>query len=368
LCIDVPVAANITIHMASRDIVVVGASSGGLTAVMQLLGGLPRDVPAAIFVVIHSSRDNPGILPKLLEKAGNLPAAHAVSGEAIRHGHVYVPPPDRHLLLDRSGVVLSRGPREHRFRPAVDPLFRSAARAFGPRVVGVVLSGDMGDGTDGLRVIKHEGGVAVVQRADDAAFPDMPLSALSQVDVDHVEPASRLGELVDRLARESVVDQGPAVSSVKVRRAGNRNQRGAPLEPPSPFTCPECDGALWERADGDALAYCCHVGHRFSVRSLLEGQAEQIETALWSAVRALEDQATLRRRLAERFGGRARKHLGEGFAEEAREAEMRADTLRRLLLGATTPQPALSAVAKVSRARKARSVGEPNARMRRSSR
>src|SRR5262245_2643720 len=320
-----------------RDVVVLGGSAGGLPAVRQLLEGIPEDTPAAIFLVIHSSRTNPSILPSVLWKAGRPPVAYARDGEQIRPGRIYVAPPDRHLLLDRSGIILDRGPREHRFRPAVDPLFRTAARAFGPRVIGVVLSGNLGDGTDGLRVIKQEGGLALVQEPEDAAYPGMPLSALSQVEVDHVEPAARLGTLIDRLTRETVMDETPSHPSGTVARQPKRNQRGAPNAPPSPFTCPECGGALWERAEGDALNYRCHVGHRFSISSLLDGQSEQIETALWSAVRALEDHAALRRRLAEKYKGSLDVLLGENFAEDAREAELRADALRRLLVGRAAP-------------------------------
>jgi len=303
----------------------------------DLLAGIAEDTPAAIFLVIHSSRTNPCILPSVLWKAGCPPVAYATHGEAIRPGRVYVAPPDRHLLLDRSGIILDRGPREHRFRPAVDPLFRTAARAFGPRLIGVVLSGNLGDGTDGLRVIKQEGGLALVQQPEDAAYPSMPLSALSQVEVDYVEPAARLGTLIDRLTRETVMDEMPPEPSGKALPQPKRNQRGAPNEPPSPFTCPECGGALWERAHADELNYRCHVGHRFSISSLLDGQSEQIETALWSAVRALEDHAALRRRLAERYEGQLDVLLGANFAEDAREAESRADAIRRLLVGRGVP-------------------------------
>src|SRR5262249_32928643 len=156
---------------------------------IQLLKGTPRDLPAAVFVVMHMARNATSVLPDLLTKLGSLPARHPRSGEPFHHGQIYVAPPDHHLLLESRRVVLDRGPREHRFRPAVDPLFRSAARAFGPGVIGVVLSGTLGDGTDGLRVIKSKGGLAVVQDAGDAAFPAMPLKAFNEVDVDHVEPA-----------------------------------------------------------------------------------------------------------------------------------------------------------------------------------
>ena len=313
---------------------VVGASAGGLPAITGLLGGVSRDVPAAFFVVVHLARHTTSVLPEILSKVGPLPAHRARSGEAIAHGRIYIAPPDNHLLLEPGRIVLGQGPRENRFRPAVDPLFRSAARAYGPRVIGVVLSGTLGDGTDGLRVIKHAGGIAVVQDAEDAAFPGMPLKALSEVDVDYVESAARLGPLIDRLVREHV-EEATTMPRERPRPVSHRgrNERGVPTaEPPSPYTCPDCGGSLWEKFEGAVGTHQCHVAHRFTVASLLEGRSDGVETALWSAVGALEEHATLRRNLADRARTRRAGLVATDFIDEAREAEQRADAIRRVLL------------------------------------
>ncbi|MDP9364956.1 MAG: chemotaxis protein CheB, partial [Chloroflexota bacterium] len=182
--------------MAGRNIVVVGASAGGVEALVNLVRGIPANLPVAVFVVLHVPANATSLLPQILTRAGLLPAAHATDGAPIVHGQIVVAPPDHHLLIERDGIRLSRGPRENRSRPAVDPLFRSAARAFGPRAVGVVLSGSLDDGTSGLAAIKARGGVGIVQDPAEAVFPSMPLSAIEHVAVDHRLPASQIGPLL----------------------------------------------------------------------------------------------------------------------------------------------------------------------------
>src|SRR5437016_6436818 len=189
--------------MPAHDIIVIGASSGGLRALEQLCGALPADLPAAVFIVWHTHPRSPAMLAPALDRRGPLPAAVAQDGQPIRPGRIYVAPPDQHLLLARDRVRVIRGPRENRFRPAVDPLFRTAARALGPRVIGVVLSGTMDDGTEGLLLIKRHGGVAIVQDPADAEAPDMPASAIRHVPVDHVLPLADIPRMLAKLAREA---------------------------------------------------------------------------------------------------------------------------------------------------------------------
>ena len=273
-----------------RNIVVVGASAGGVQVLQELMRGLPGDFPAAVFVVVHTSASSPGILPQILDRAGPLPAAHARDRERIKMGRIYVAPPDLHLIIKRGEMMVTRGPRENGFRPAVDVLFRTAARSYGPRVVGIVLTGGLDDGTVGLIHIKNEGGIAVAQDPSEAVFPSMPRSAVENVNVDYVVPVAEMPALLTRLAAEPLSvgetmsrrgngkpDVGEAGNAIFLREEGK--------EPPSPFTCPECGGALWEKKDGKVFRYQCHVGHSYTSESLVSEKTEELEGGLWSAVR-----------------------------------------------------------------------------------
>src|SRR4051812_28114126 len=263
-------------RMPGHDIIVVGASAGGMEALAEVARGLPADLPAAVFVVWHLAPGSLGVLPRVLGEAGPLPAANAADGEEVRPGRVYVAPPDRHLVLEPGRVRVTRGPRENRFRPAVDPLFRSAALASGPRVVGVVLTGALDDGTAGLWAVKARGGVAVVQDPAEATFPWMPRSALAHVRVDHVLPLAHIPPLLARLARGGPAPaEGspvPEQMGVEARIAlgDNALQAGVMgLGPPSPYTCPECHGTLLQMKTGGLLRFRCHTGHAYTLSSLL---------------------------------------------------------------------------------------------------
>ncbi len=188
--------------MPGHDVIVVGASAGGVEALDRLVAALPDDLPASLFVVLHVPPTGRSALPDILRRHCRLPVAHAIDGEAVKPGQVYVAPPDQHLLVADGQVRLGRGARENGHRPAIDPLFRSAAREYGPRVVGVVLSGVLDDGTAGLAAVKAGGGVAIVQEPADAMYPAMPQHALENVAVDHVLAAGEIAAALDRLARE----------------------------------------------------------------------------------------------------------------------------------------------------------------------
>jgi two-component system chemotaxis response regulator CheB len=330
----------------TRDIIVIGASAGGVDALRRLVGQLPADLPAAVFVVQHVGDRSE--MAGILDRAGPLPATHPSSGEAIRRGCVFVAPSGTHMLVHDHHILLRRGPRENLARPAIDPLFRSAASSYGPRTVGVVLTGFLNDGTAGLRAIKRCGGVAVVQDPRDADVPDMPRSALRHVDVDHVAPLASLGALLDRLVREPV-DRAPEIP-VEIRlEAAVAAQELASIEiedrlgTRSPFSCPECHGSLWELAEGDLLRYRCHVGHAFTADAVLHAQERESEGLLWALLRSQRERAALSRRMAERERMRNRPLAGH-LLQRALDYEEGAEMVGRLLehAGATRPTAAMA--------------------------
>ncbi len=278
--------------MERHDIIVVGASAGGVEALTTLAAGLPKALPAAVFVVLHLPEHATSVLPQILDRAGPLPAVHAQDGEPIETGRIYVAPPDRHLVLERGCVRLSRGPRENGHRPAIDTLFRSAARAYGGRTIGVILSATLHDGTAGLAAVKSRHGLAVVQDPASAVYSGMPSSAIDNVAVDYVVPLGEIPAVLERLVQQpaspaSMESDPPAVEpGLETEPAAMDVQAGAGESPagvPSGFTCPECHGALWQTEHGELLHFRCRAGHAFSGISLLAADAEALDAALWVA-------------------------------------------------------------------------------------
>lgn len=326
--------------MPGHDIIVVGASAGGVEALSELFSRLPGDVPASFFVVLHVPDRGTSMLPDILSRRGALPAVHPRDGAPIEPGRVYVAPPGFHLLVKRGTVRLLRGPRENGARPAVDPLFRTAAAAYGPRVVGVVLSGTLDDGTAGLQSVKSRGGTALVQDPDEAMYAGMPRSAVEHVEVDGVLPLAEIAMMLVRLANTPVEeDQGegdvsdelkPEIDAVEMdpRLVHGDDHPGDP----SGYTCPECHGALWEIKEGELVRYRCRVGHAYSVETLLSEQSTAMEAALWTALRALEERASLSRGMAERMDGRGHSRLAARYRAEEEETRERAELIRRVLL------------------------------------
>lgn len=330
-----------------HDLIVVGASAGGVEALMTLVRSLPADLAAAICIVVHMPPDSPSLLPRLLTRAGALPAHRAEHGQRLTPGQIAIAPPDYHLIVRPGHLELSHGPRENRNRPAIDVLFRSAALAYGPRVVGVILTGTLDDGTAGMRLIKARGGVAVVQDPTDALFPSMPLHVIEAGAVDHVLPVAEMPELLTTLSREPASGGEPATEATREEVAmadADLSLMMGETHPgtPSVFACPDCGGVLWELNNGDLVHYRCRVGHAFSADSLLEAQADGVEGALWMALRALEEQADLAQRLEARAHAQNHPRLVERYAERFRQAEANAAKLRQLLLAGTaeTPPPA----------------------------
>lgn len=328
--------------MARKDIIVVGASAGGMDALQQVVAGLPADLAAAVFVVWHMGVGVRSVLPELLSRSGPLRASNPEDGDSIEPGRIYVAPADHHLLLEKGFVRVKRGPKENRFRPAVDPLFRSAAYIYGPRVIGVVLSGALDDGTAGLWTIKLRGGTAVVQDPEDAQHRSMPLNALQNVDVDFKLPASRIGPLLARLAGE----QAPAAPPVapeedeKTRREVRIAEEAEALEQDayrfgelSPFTCPECRGTLTALTEGRIVRFRCHTGHAFSAKTLLASVAEQVEARLWDSVRALDEGILLLTRLGQQHASAGNTTAADRCFDQARDLHERARAVRETALG-----------------------------------
>ncbi|SNB46053.1 chemotaxis protein CheB [Geobacter sp. DSM 9736] len=324
--------------MKGRDIITIGASAGGVEALRQLVAELPHDLPAALFIVLHIPAHSPSLLSSILAKRSRLPVMSPGDRTTIEHGHIYVAPPDHHLLVEADHMRVMRGPRENRHRPAIDPLFRSAAWSCGPRVVGVVLSGTMDDGTAGLWAVKTCGGTTVVQEPSDALFPCMPLSALNNLDIDHCLPLQDLPELLNSLARKPL-ETGvthPMPEKIRIEAEAAMLERSIEdmdkIGTPSVYTCPACRGSLWEVEEGKLTRYRCHVGHSYMPGSLVADQSEQITAALYSALTAMEEKIAMLRRIAEQLGNDLPKEK-KRYEEMADEQEKQAELLRRLIRG-----------------------------------
>ena len=310
-------------------VIVIGASEGGVEALGDLAAGLPPDFAAAVFVVLHIGAHQ-SRLPHLLSGRGPLPASHPASGDPIRGGQIYVAPPDRHLVLEPGRMRLTRGPRENWARPAIDPLFRSAAAAFGADVIGVVLTGGLNDGTAGLYEVAQHGGVTVVQDPDDAVNPSMPRSALKHVAVDHRLPLAGIAALLTRLVS---AERSALPSDLSSTLSPRREDMTADykLDRPVAVTCPDCGGALRRIEMGTLTQYGCHIGHVFTAEIMVEAQLAAMEWSLEAALRALSERGELCRRMAQdaRTGDDGAAALGWDAAEI--EAKDRTAVLRHLL-------------------------------------
>lgn len=322
--------------MFKRDIIVVGASAGGLKAFETLVSQLPPNFPAAIFIVWHISPDHPSLLPQILARSTSLPVAHAVDKEAIALSRIYTAPPDHHLLVEADHIRLSRGPKENRFRPAIDVLFRSAARSYGARVTGVVLTGSLDDGAAGLYAIKERGGQAIVQEPSEALYPSMPKAAMNAVKVDYCLPVTKMGAVLATLVDQEIPAQevNPVSEKmdieVNVARQRNTLEMGiTKLGEFSPFTCPECQGALMQLKEGNLLRFRCHTGHAYSVNSLLAEMTESIEETLWKGIRTIEASEILMVHLANHLHQANEDETAQLLLRKAEEAKLQAGLVRQ---------------------------------------
>ena len=334
------------------NIIVIGASAGGVEPLREIVRALPADFQAAVFVVMHLAPSSPSLLPTILAGPSRIRVAAAVDGEPIVPSRVYVAPPDLHLLIEPGYVRLTRGPRENRHRPAIDPLFRTAARAYGKRVAGVVLTGMLDDGALGLYLVKSQGGTAIVQDPSEAMFPSMPKNGLKAVDIDYVLRAAEIGpklieldsgpwQPLEAARAKDILREFPRPEGEKMSEENDERVNGKP----SIYTCPDCSGTLWEVRDGDLLRFRCRVGHAFSPDSMRDGYVEWVEGALWSAVRILEESASFERRLAGEAAARGDNSLADRFSDVAEGREQEANIIREMLMSKENPEERANEIA-----------------------
>lgn len=319
--------------MAKRDIIVVGTSAGGVSALEQLVKTLPKDFSGSVFVVMHIPAFSPSRLPEILNRAGSLEALQPVDDQKVERGKIYVATPDHHLLVEDDHVIVRKGPKENRFRPSIDALFRSAAYVYGARTIGVVLTGALDDGTSGMWMISRRGGKAIVQDPEEAAYPEMPLNVMQYVKADYCLPVAEIGGILARLVLEEEVEnlkipEGELkrlAIEVKIATKDNAFERGImDLGEMAPFTCPSCHGALVSLKEGDRVRYRCHTGHSFSASVLLAGLAESVEDTLWQAMRGLEETTMLLQHIGEHIMDAGDHQVAELFLKKANATADRA--------------------------------------------
>jgi two-component system chemotaxis response regulator CheB len=331
--------------MGGHDMVVVGASSGGVDALRRVIRRLPANLDAAVFVVLHMSPSRESALPSILAREAALGVVQAEDGEPIRRGMVYVAAPGRHLIVRPGHMALTAGPTENRVRPSVDALFRSAAVAYPGRTIGVVLTGNLDDGAAGLAAIKRCGGLAVVQDPSEAFASSMPQAALDATDVDHVAFLDEMGQLIARLVAEPAIEgvAAPPDMVAEVASAflieqpiGEIHADGKGASVPAPLACPACGGGLMP-AGAEELSrvprYRCHVGHTYSARTLIEALGDDMERALWVALRSLEERIALLEVLARDQEERERALSGRQYRDRADELRGSVKRIRDLLMG-----------------------------------
>jgi two-component system chemotaxis response regulator CheB len=323
---------------ASDTIVVVGASAGGVDALTRLASRLPADFAAPVVVVLHVPPESPSLLPRIMARESELEVRAAVDADPLEPGTVYVAPPDRHTLVQRGLLRVVRGPQENGHRPAIDPLFRSAAAWYGRTAIGVVLTGVLDDGAAGSAAISRRGGVVIVQDPADAPYPSMPLHAIA---ADHPQQVVSLDEIPDVLLRaveerSRLADDGPPEEDDESRFSwfelrAIENEEAVPGAE-APYACPACGGTLWETPDESVLRFRCRVGHAFAADSLMQGKSTEVERALWVALRALEERASLSRRISERLRRLGATNRAEHYERAVEEAETNGRLLRDMIL------------------------------------
>lgn len=325
--------------MPNRDIVAIGASAGGVEALKFLTSELPAKFDATVLITIHLAEDYVSSLDHILTRSGPLPAHFARGGDKIERGHIFIAPPSRHLLLDGDRIELGSGPRENNARPAIDPMFRSVALCCGARGIGVVLSGMLADGAAGLLALKQSGGITVVQEPDDAAFSEMPASALRRAQPEHIVTLAALPALLKKLIQQPPGRPVPEPErlrfEVNVAKRGHFNMSDMDrIGRRSVLACPDCHGVMWEIDEGDLLRYRCHVGHAYTAEAMKFAIDENLARALGSALRALDERIAITEKLRDKAIENQHHNSSEWWQrrldEIEREAEVIRESIRRM--------------------------------------
>jgi len=322
----------------NMKLVVIGASAGGMAALEKLVAQFQKDFPAPVFIVNHMSADNSGeALVRVLNDSGSLVCEHAQNNQIFEKGYIYLAPSDQHMLIVNGKILITKGARENRSRPAIDPLFRSAAVAYGNRVIGVILTGYLDDGTSGMMAIKRCGGVCIAQDPEDAAYPDMPQSVIANVGADYCVPVARMGALLSDLAsRKLPANKTPpddiAIEAKIAQRVLSDLPAVEALGDQVPYNCPECGGVLWQVTEGQVseenlLRYRCHTGHAFTASALLAQQTAKIEETLWVALRMFEE----RQNLLVTLSKNEEKRTGSSVCQRAKDSQVHIDRIRAML-------------------------------------
>ena len=322
--------------MEKRDIIVIGSSAGGVFALQEIVASLPLNLDASIFIVQHVSPDSQSLLPKILSHKGKLKAVHPTDGEVIEKGMIYIAPPDRHMIIEHNRILIKKGPKENRFRPSIDALFRSAAYNYGSRVVGVILTGMLDDGTSGMWSVKRLGGVGIIQRPEEAAYPSMPTSVLEYVKIDYILPlseiAAKLNELanvpIEVLTKAEIPELKMMKTEIEIAAEKNAFENGVlKLGELSPLTCPECNGVLVKLREGNLIRYRCHTGHAYLSSSLLTDLTDSVDVKLWQALKSLEEIIIVLEQSAEEQLSFNNIPMSDDLLQKAGIARNRADKL-----------------------------------------
>ncbi len=320
-------------QIKNSKLIVIGASAGGMEALKKLVAQFPKDFPAPIFIVNHMGADTTGeALVKVLDQSSNLTCVHAHDQQVFKSGHIYLAPSDQHMLIVKEKILITKGARENRSRPAIDPLFRSAAVAYGNRVVGIILTGYLDDGTSGMMAIKRCGGVCIAQDPGDAAYPDMPQSVIANVGADYVLPVAEMGALLADLVRRELtksisVPEDIVIEAKIAQRVLSDLPSVEALGEQVPFNCPDCGGVLWKMTKGKLLRYRCHTGHAFTSSALLAQQTVKIEETLWGALRMFEERQNLLVTMSKNDG----KKSSSSSTQRAKDSQVHIGRIRAML-------------------------------------